>query len=237
MIKMIIYKATNIINDKVYIGQTKNSLKIRKRKHINDMRKSNTYFSNALNKYGSSKFVWEVIEDCESKEELDEMEFHYIKQYNSLKPNGYNMTLGGEGSSGYRHSSRIRKKMSKASMESGNHVNRGKHLSKEWRKKISESNIGKVISAEHRDKISKSKQGEYVGKDSKCSKKFVIITPLSEEFCIIGLANFSRKYKNGLLDFRLLSAVANGKRNHHKGYKCRHYNPEVDFNIPEYDRS
>jgi hypothetical protein len=40
-------------------------------------------------------FSWEMLCECETKEELDEMEIHYIRQYNSLsKNNGYNMTWG-----------------------------------------------------------------------------------------------------------------------------------------------
>ena len=45
---------------------------------------------------------------------MDEMEFHYIKQYNSLKPNGYNMTLGGERNLGWKPTEKTNKNISKA---------------------------------------------------------------------------------------------------------------------------
>lgn len=229
----IVYKVINTVNNKVYIGQTVHKLEVRKNRHVKDalIRTSNIYFHNAIRKYGQQNFKWVVLEHCDSKEELDEIEFHYIKQYNSIKPYGYNLTFGGEGSFGYKHSDSIKKKMSEASFSSDRHVNRGKHLSKEWRGKISLSHIGVKLTEEHRRKMSESRKGRFAGEDSKCSRKFVITTPTGEEFYIIGLANFSRMYKNGLLDFRLLSAVANGKRNHHKWFKCRHFDEKIDFNI------
>lgn len=92
---MIIYKSKNKINGKEYIGQTVNSLQKRISVHKASTGKKETYFCHALKKYGFYNFEWEVLEECDSKEELDEMEFHYIKQYNTLRPNGYNLTLGG----------------------------------------------------------------------------------------------------------------------------------------------
>lgn len=229
----IIYKATNVINGKIYIGQTVQRLHVRIRDHINTAltNHSNIYFHNAIRKYGKENFEWEIIECCDSKEELDEIEFHYIKQYNSFE-NGYNLTMGGEGSFGYTHSDKIKNKMSNASLRSNKHVNRGKHLSKEWRHNIALSNTGRKWSNKQRINFSKSRKNKFTGKDSKCAKKFIITKPNGISFVIYGLADFSRKYKNGLLDFRLLSAVAVGKRNHHKGYKCRYYDEDVDVNLP-----
>lgn len=163
------------------------------------------------------------------------MEFHYIKQYNTFSPAGYNLTLGGEGSHGYKHSKAIKNKMSEVSLSSNNHVNRGKHLSKEWRKRIEDSQKGKVISEETRRKISASKKGKLVGKDNCFSKKFVITSPNNEVFYVYGLTHFCRNYKTEKLDHRLLHAVAKGNRKHHKGYKCRYYDEELDKNIVYYD--
>ncbi len=219
-----------MINEKSYIGQTVYKFADRRNRHIRNAlgRNSNIYFHNAIRKYGKENFDWQILEYCDSKEELDEMEFHYIKQYNSFKPEGYNLTLGGEGAVGYKHTNKTRRIMSDVSFKSDKHVNRGKCLSKEWRKKISLANTNKMWSIEQRNNYRKARKNKFTGEDSKCAKKFVIITPENDSFCIIGLANFSRKYKDGLLDFRLLSAVATGKRNHHKGYKCRYFNKEID---------
>ena len=113
---MIIYKATNELNDKCYIGQTIKSLKHRKQRHIYRMNGGdNNYFHNALSKYGKDNFEWEVLCECSSKEEMDEMEFHYIKQYDSFAPNGYNLTMGGDkGTLGWIPSKETRKRMSEA---------------------------------------------------------------------------------------------------------------------------
>ena len=107
---MVIYKATNKINSKSYIGQTTNTLDHRKSQHTYC---KNTYFSMSLKKHGKNNFIWEVIEECNSKEELDEMEFHYIKQYNTKRPNGYNLTDGGDkGTCGWIPSEKTKEKIS-----------------------------------------------------------------------------------------------------------------------------
>jgi group I intron endonuclease len=93
---MIIYKATNTINNRCYIGQTINSLQWSINKHKVTSKKSKLYFHNAIRKYGIECFVWEVLCECESREELNEMEFHYIKQYQShYREFGYNIDMGG----------------------------------------------------------------------------------------------------------------------------------------------
>jgi group I intron endonuclease len=100
----VIYKATNKLNGMIYIGQTTVGLSVRKKKHIRDSRKDNTriFFHRAINKYGIDNFSWEIIEYCNSKDELDDMEFHYIIQYDSFD-NGYNMTINTSCQSGKFH--------------------------------------------------------------------------------------------------------------------------------------
>jgi group I intron endonuclease len=137
---MIIYKVINKINKKCYIGQTIKLLQKRKNDHHCQANlKSNNYFARTLRKYGKDNFEWEVIEKCNSKNELDEMEFHYIKQYNSFKPNGYNLTLGGDaGTYGWIPSKETREKISKA-----NKGRKCKPFTKEHKKQISEANKGR----------------------------------------------------------------------------------------------
>ncbi len=109
----VIYLASNTETSKCYVGQTVQKLSSRISEHISRASKGTTksYFANSLNKYDSEIFTWEILEYCDSKEELDEMEFHYIKQYNSIYPYGYNLTLGGEGTVGYKHSEETIAKM------------------------------------------------------------------------------------------------------------------------------
>ena len=94
---MIIYKATNIINNKVYIGQTIHTLNVRKAQHERSHEYGyKTAFSNAIRKYGKENFIWEVIYETNSIEDLNEKESYYIKYYKSLvTENGYNLKGGG----------------------------------------------------------------------------------------------------------------------------------------------
>lgn len=88
-----IYKITNKINGKCYIGQSVN-ITHRWAQHRDNSSKRKEALYLAMQKYGLDNFTFEVIEEC-SYEELDEKECYYIDYYNSYK-NGYNMTLGGQ---------------------------------------------------------------------------------------------------------------------------------------------
>lgn len=98
---MIIYKVTNIINGKVYIGQTTLSLKERQQSHKRESenpKRKTVYFHNALLKYGFDSFIWEEIDTAITQEELDEKEVYWISYYNSTdKTKGYNLKAGGLG--------------------------------------------------------------------------------------------------------------------------------------------
>ena len=85
-----IYKITNDINDKVYIGMTTRSIEVRWKEHI---RHSSQFIDAAIQQLGKEHFKIEVIEEC-SEEEVDEKEIYWIKFYNSYEE-GYNITLGG----------------------------------------------------------------------------------------------------------------------------------------------
>ena len=88
----IIYKITNIINGKIYIGQTTKSISHRWKRH---QYKSNcTKLSNAIQKYGPENFKIEEIERCNSIEELNKRETFWIKELNTLEE-GYNLVTNG----------------------------------------------------------------------------------------------------------------------------------------------
>ena len=95
----IIYKCTNLINNKVYVGQTINGLDRRRKAHI-CLSKSGrgTYFHHALAKYGCENFRWEIIDSASSLESLNFKEKYYIITNRCLKQ-GYNICEGG--SNGY----------------------------------------------------------------------------------------------------------------------------------------
>lgn len=90
-----IYKATNKINGKIYIGYT-NNFPRRQKNHKNYSIKTNSHFYNGIKKHGWDNFEWEII--YQSKDQahtLNEMESYFISIYDSFH-NGYNSTTGGE---------------------------------------------------------------------------------------------------------------------------------------------
>jgi group I intron endonuclease len=96
-----IYKCTNNVNGKVYIGYTRKSLDKRVIEHKSNSKKGSHYLLHkAIQKYGVDAFYWEIIFESKDKNYLlEEMESYFIKEYNSYFENncGYNMTYGGQG--------------------------------------------------------------------------------------------------------------------------------------------
>lgn len=118
---MIIYKATNLINNKTYIGQTVLDLNTRRRQHENSYKYKSCYaFSRAIKKYGKENFKWEVIDTATTVEELNEKESYYIEFYKSLtSQNGYNLKGGGDNSF---LTEEVKQKISKAQLGEKNHM-------------------------------------------------------------------------------------------------------------------
>lgn len=96
---MIIYKAENIINKKIYIGQTIHTLKYRRSQHIAKRKilDVTNYFHNSIRKYGINNFEWSIIDTATSMDELNLKEIQWIKHYKSSQRKfGYNATFGGK---------------------------------------------------------------------------------------------------------------------------------------------
>lgn len=90
-----IYKITNRVNNKVYIGQTRYTIEHRWNQHLRALRKKNpVHLYSAMLKYGKENFTIEKVEEVPN-EKLDEREIFWIAEYDSFK-NGYNMTQGGQ---------------------------------------------------------------------------------------------------------------------------------------------
>lgn len=160
----IIYKTTNQITDKSYIGFTGFSLEKREKIHYKDMKKgSNTYFHKALRKYKSTDWVWKIIAECETREEAGEIEKQAIIEHNTFGKYGYNSTTGGD--SGFTVSKATKEKQSKAHMG----VPRGPH-SVEHKRKLSEAHLGLMHTDETRKKLSKIKTGVKLPPFSKAHK-------------------------------------------------------------------
>lgn len=99
-----IYKITNRINGKCYIGKSEN-LARRIRYHVLSLqtgKNKNTHMQNAYSKYGKKSFAIEIIETLSPEDDIDERERFWIKTYKSyLSDYGYNRTLGGDGGNSY----------------------------------------------------------------------------------------------------------------------------------------
>lgn len=98
----IIYKATNLINQKSYIGMTTKSLEERAYSHEKTSNSRNEKFSRlpinkAFKEFGFDSFSWEIIDKADSAEELAQKEIFWIDFYKSYGEFGYNSTMGGLG--------------------------------------------------------------------------------------------------------------------------------------------
>ena len=119
---MEIYKITNKINNKIYIGKVYNRSAIERfKRHCNDAKPdARSSVDRAIYKYGKENFIVEVIDKANSLDELDNKEKFWISKYNSIDKNiGYNLTLGGDDGNTYRFKTKeemiqIRKKLSKS---------------------------------------------------------------------------------------------------------------------------
>lgn len=111
-----IYKITNNKNNKIYIGQT---IKQRPTDRYSQHRylathpqqeKGMSYLHKAMNKYGLENFSFEVIEQIDNSQ-LNTKQQYWIQYYDSMIPNGYNMTEGGEGTQGYSRQQSIEERL------------------------------------------------------------------------------------------------------------------------------
>lgn len=93
-----IYKITNLVNGKIYVGKTIYTIERRFKEHLSDSKRGkyeNRPLYKAINKYGKDNFIIEAIEKCED-DKASEREIYWIEKLNSYH-NGYNATLGGDG--------------------------------------------------------------------------------------------------------------------------------------------
>ena len=88
-----IYKITNRLNHKPYVGQIRQSIEKRFIQHA----KANSPLGNAMQDCGLENFTIEIIEECETQEQANLQERFWIKVLNSKMPDGYNRSSGGEG--------------------------------------------------------------------------------------------------------------------------------------------
>ena len=157
---MYIYKITNLINGKIYIGQTVKSIA-----NSQDYYGSGSIIKKAIFKYGKENFQKDILESCTNREHLSEREMYWIYKLNSTNPLiGYNIALGGNGGDTISNNPN-KKEISKRISD----TLKGRKSSEETKKKISESNKGndklkywkdKKLDLNHAKKIGDSQKGK-----------------------------------------------------------------------------
>ena|ERR1035437_7935508 len=162
-----VYKHTNTVSGKSYIGLTKYDIMVRWQQHHNTPH-SHYKFHQALKKYGDEYWIHEILFECGSLEEAKQKEIENIQNYNTFKK-GYNSTLGGDTTV---HSKKTREKISQSkkgkapSLETQAKIKIIKSTP-EYRKKASECQKGKKLS-----KATKIKMGlAHLGKKYKVKVK------------------------------------------------------------------
>jgi group I intron endonuclease len=90
-----VYKVTNRINPKIYVGCTTRTLEVRWKAHISNGRNLSLYqtptFNHAMHDLGIENFSISLLEECPDKETMHERELYWIRELSSMEPNGYNM--------------------------------------------------------------------------------------------------------------------------------------------------
>lgn len=167
----IIYKATNLVNGKVYIGQTEQTLNERMKEHYRHSKRekyNHIVFYRAIKKYGKENFKWEIIDNASNEDELNNKEIYWIDLYKSYihrkDSNGYNMTLGGDGMRGYKPTEELKEKQSlfmKKYYKEHKHPMLGTKMKDSTKRKIGMANSGRIKNNETRLKLSKSLSGKH----------------------------------------------------------------------------
>lgn len=171
----VVYGIENLLNHKIYVGQTTRNADTRFKEHAH----ADSRIGRAIRKYGTENFAIVVLEKCASAKDLNASEIQWIARLGSKSPNGYNLTDGGEGASnptpetrakiaaaargnknclGRKASPETRAKLSAAAM--GNKRFVGHKLSPEHRAKLLAARKGCTLSAEHRAKLSAAHKGK-----------------------------------------------------------------------------
>ena len=239
-----IYLITNLKNGKKYVGYTSKSICRRWKEHqwCAATNQRNYYLYNAIKKYGIDNFKIQFLtESVDLKYAKDVLEPYYISIHKSnCRDFGYNMTSGGDGWNGMKHSDESKEKMRLSQL--------GKRHTAQSKEKLRKANLGKVMSEESRQKMSvwqkgktydelygyeksqRMKKNQSISRMGKTqseetiekkvdsvSRKWKIITPDNKIVIVKNLSQFCRDHN---LDSGHMNRVSKGIRNHHKKYKC-----------------
>ena len=232
---MIIYKSTNKITGKIYVGQTTHTLDKRIKSHLKESKmESNRPFMLSINKYGEDNFIFETIDSADNLDELNDKEIYWINFYNSVSPNGYNVTGGGQG-----------KKMM-VTNELSERISKGLKNSEKWREILKDEKYlkkreeyfiksakGKKFSQEHKDKIWENNKERILKFNKSTSKKWIIVDKDNNITRITGKEEYFNSLGMDAGDVSRMSKTLNeGKnRKRYNGYYCFIDNGESDETI------
>lgn len=244
---MIVYKITNLKNNKAYIGITNGTLEERMKAHRSHSRNKRRKLYDAFKKYGFENFLVEILEEVETKKEALEKETLYIKHFDTFN-NGYNMNEGGTGlvyhtgetkkkmsennywlgknrsgennpMFGKTHTEEVKERISKANKK--NTYRQGKTHTEETKNKIREKAIGRASPIKGKKRSEEFCKKVSEGKKGKTPKlKFIyeITTPTGE---IIVVNNMKKFCEENNINHGNMSAVLSGKYEHTKGFKAK----------------
>lgn len=168
------YIIINSKNGKIYIGKT-NDIAERWRRHQADARLGcRFYLHRSMKKHGIENFTIELLEEHETEQEALDREIFYIAFFRTNMKrypdgNGMNLTDGGGGLSGYKHSEETKAKMSDSAKGHAPTRTEFAPLTDETKAKISKSHIGKIMSEETKAKMSKTLKGRIFTEEHKAN--------------------------------------------------------------------
>ena len=240
-----VYLITNKVNGKKYIGKRSCVCKIEEDTYLG----SGNLQKKALKKYGKENFEKEILEICDSEKMALEKEKEYIEKYEAYdNPNFYNITKGGEGTSGnvftkekieqIKQSKKIYfKNETEEQKEKRRAINRGRIKTEESRKKLSKQLKGRKKTEENIKKTMEGRKAKYGGNGYSSLSKKIICVQTKEIFDSINQAEEQTEIKN-------ISRCLGKKGKNGKGFSTRGYGgfdrvqwtylkEDQDYEIPE----
>lgn len=165
-----LYVHINKIDGKRYYGITSEK-SINRRWQNGKGYQNNEYFTRAIEKHGWENFEHIILFENLTESEAKKLEIEHIAKYKTKnKKYGYNLTDGGEGSNGLKHTEETKKKMS----ENHSHYWEGRHHTEETKQKMSEAQKGKKFTDEHKLKLSKN-HADISGENNPNARKMICL--------------------------------------------------------------